>query len=89
MKCRRCIYFEPLRDAACLNEEEMGRSFGHCSRWHHGASVSETTVRRDEAWVEDREGWGNVVGIDFGCSLFESAEIAVAPVEPDDEGLLR
>jgi hypothetical protein len=28
-------------------------------------------MKLNEAWVEDDEGWGNVVGPDFGCVLFD------------------
>jgi hypothetical protein len=46
-------------------------SFGHCARWIEGYGIKPETVKPNDAWVENDEGWGNVVGPEFGCVLFE------------------
>jgi hypothetical protein len=67
MRCADCKHFESQdRDGDTLKD------YGHCSRWHEGYRIRPEQVQRNEAWVEDDEGWGNVVGPDFGCVLFEN-----------------
>lgn len=62
MRCADCKHFEADGSPA---------GFGHCSRWHEGYGIAESDMATNEALVENDEGWGNVVGPDFGCVLFE------------------
>ena len=66
MNCKSCKYFE-------INED-VPKGYGHCGRWHEGYYVAMEEVKPNEVLVEDDEGWGNVVGPDFGCVLFEAKE---------------
>ena len=63
MRCADCKHWEA---------SEKSPEYGHCSRWHEGYHLKIADVAKNEAWVEDDEGWGNVVGPDFGCVLFET-----------------
>ena len=67
MRCADCKHFET---GTGLGHRKVAGS-GHCARWLHGYYIDPETMRRNEAWVEDDEGWGNVVGPEFGCVLFE------------------
>lgn len=67
MRCADCKHYEPDADRA---------GYGHCSRWHHGYGVILSDVAPNEAWVEDDEGWGNLVGQEFGCVLFQTTSTA-------------
>jgi hypothetical protein len=62
-----------VRCADCKHYDTTGHKngYGHCERWHHGYGVDIRDVAENEAWVEDDEGWGNVVGPECGCVLFE------------------
>ena len=62
MRCADCKHF--------IAEE--GTPYGSCSRWHKGYGIGMDEVGLNECLVEDDEGWGMVVGPDFGCVLFES-----------------
>lgn len=52
--------------------------YGYCTRWHEGYGVRMEDVALNEAWVENDEGWANVVGPDFGCVLHEKHASIVA-----------
>lgn len=67
MRCADCIHYETAGDT------NPPAGYGHCSRWHAGYDVVIFDVARNEAWIEDDEGWGNVVGPEFGCVLFEQS----------------
>lgn len=60
-KCSTCRHFTP---------EESG--FGSCARWRMGYGISADELASDEALVENDEGWGMLVGPDFGCVLHNS-----------------
>lgn len=68
MKCSHCRFFSnrPHEGAPSIIPGS-----GHCTRWHSSYQEPET-VTSDMVWVEFDEAWGNVVGPDFGCILFES-----------------
>ncbi len=68
MRCADCRYFEQSNEAHGYLGME---NFGHCGRWHEGYHL-EAPLSPNEAWVENDEGWGSVVGPDFGCVLFEA-----------------
>ena len=70
MRCGDCKHFEKEEGVSRFRDTQVG--FGHCGRWHEGYLVEISDVASNEAWVEDDEGWGNVVGPDFGCVLFEA-----------------
>jgi hypothetical protein len=70
MRCADCKYFD----------KEDGRpdvlaGSGRCTRWKEGYRnhVPPGWMQPNEAWVENDEGWGNVVGPEFGCVLFRDA----------------
>ena len=49
---------------------------GQCTRWHMGYldAIDEWVLDGPKgAVVEFDEGWGNMVGPDFGCVLFEQS----------------
>ena len=66
MRCNACKHFELI---AVQEFAKVPQGSGHCERWHEGYHVDD--MQPNEAWVENDEGWGNVVGPDFGCVLFE------------------
>ena len=63
MRCGDCKFFEI---------DEGNPAFGHCSRWHEG--YKDIDMKHNEVHVENDEGWGNIVGAEFGCVLFELME---------------
>lgn len=68
MRCADCKFFEK-------NERNLpADGFGHCSRWKHGYHHKKEGFKPNDVLVEDDEGWGNAVGPEFGCVLFERRE---------------
>lgn len=65
MLCKDCAHFSPDKDSA--------RGFGQCRRWHASYSVTEPDMAINEVNVEIDEGWGMIMGPEFGCVLFEAA----------------
>ena len=56
--CKTCAHFVPESDG-----------YGSCSRWLRGYAVKLEDMTSNDVLVEDDEGWGMVVGPDFGCVL--------------------
>lgn len=46
--------------------------FGECSRWNYGYYVSLDKIASHEVIVENDEGWGAMIGPNFGCVLHEA-----------------
>lgn len=73
--CKSCKHFSPIPPwdpVTSLVDDKSGKH-GTCLRWHRGSFVATPGMETNEAWVEDDEGWANVVGPDFGCVLHEVA----------------
>lgn len=66
------IDVDKWRCADCKSYEhnENGDGYGHCARWERG--YADRSIGKNEAWVENDEGWCNVVGPEFGCVLFDA-----------------
>ena len=67
MRCADCKHFEPETGALA----KLWPGHGHCSRWHQSYGENPAEMKPNDAWVESDEGWGNMVGPEFGCVLFE------------------
>ena len=65
--CRNCRHFE-------AKIGELG--FGSCNRWLTGYDVFICHMANNDVLVENDEGWGMVVGPDFGCVLGEPKDPA-------------
>jgi len=65
--CKNCKYFSL--------DDNYKNGWGACKRWtysyqHH----PKLRLKPDEIQVEIDEGWGAMMGPDFGCVLFEKAD---------------
>ncbi len=60
--CKNCLHFE---------EGDSVTGFGHCSRFHYGYTELVRNLSSNEILVEDDEGWGAIIGPEFGCVLFK------------------
>ena len=63
--CRDCKYFKVDKDRP---------PYGDCHRWNIGygyASAVPFEMPLNEVVVEDDEGWGMLMGPEFGCNLYE------------------
>lgn len=68
-RCGTCHHFTPERDG-----------FGSCARWAQGYGSQD--LAPNEVCVENDEGWGMIMGADFGCVLYLPAESgASSPAE--------
>lgn len=65
--CKDCKHFETETPYRGCHPE----GFGHCGRWHEGYHVATKDLAPNEVLVESDEGWGNIVGAEFGCVLHE------------------
>lgn len=66
--CRSCRYFRVSGDGTYTTGLAP---LGECCRWRVGyRSMEETPM--NEVQVEGDEGWGAIMGPDFGCVLWES-----------------
>ncbi len=61
-RCETCTHFSSAARQA---------PYGSCGRWHRGYLTPVDTIGLDEVLVEDDEGWGMIVGPQFGCVLHE------------------
>jgi len=63
-RCHSCAHFAPgeLRDP----------EWGSCGRWKLGYGFLPTDCQPDEVIVENDEGWGAIMGPNFGCVLWEA-----------------
>lgn len=50
--------------------------YGHCDKWHADYGLTKEDVAKNEVVVESDEGWGAIMGPDFGCVLHEELVIA-------------
>lgn len=64
MKCKDCIHWIKSED----------RHLGSCSRWLYGYGYELKDIPINEVLVEDDEGWGAMMGPEFGCVLWEAKE---------------
>lgn len=72
-RCETCKHWEPDRptDAPVPGWPAARRDMGTCRRWSHGYDREYLALPVDGCHVEDDEGWGNMVGAQFGCVLHE------------------
>ena len=74
MRCADCKHFVLRGSPQDVNTYVADDPpFGRCIRWHAGYRLPDDGLQLNEAWVENDEGWANVVGPEFGCVLFEAA----------------
>jgi hypothetical protein len=66
--CRDCKHFELFN----AGERSFPKPFGGCGRWYVG--YGNYDLKLNECQVEGDEGWGMIVGPEFGCVLFEPVE---------------
>lgn len=59
--CETCSHFR-VQEFAPL---------GKCSRWNYGYGYVPSDLPFNEVLVEDDEGWGSLMGPQFGCLLHE------------------
>ena len=52
-----------------MHFQSPNNSFGNCSRWAKG--YGDDPLADNEVIVEDDEGWGAVMGPQFGCVLWQ------------------
>ena len=64
--CKTCKHFRPGS-----YKDERGKGFGHCERWRYGYRERVEDCPTNELIVENDEGWGAIMGPDFGCVLWE------------------
>ena len=66
-RCKTCKHFTP--------DPKQG-PYGSCERWqagyYHYAKISDL-LPLNEVRVENDEGWGAIMGPEFGCVLWETA----------------
>ena len=67
MRCAGCKHFE--RGIKYGHPDWPGS--GHCARWTDAYGANAKALKPNECWVESDEGWGNIVGPEFGCVLFD------------------
>lgn len=60
MRCKDCKHFVP-------DQNRVG--FGECTRWRVG--YNDEGLALNECLVEGDEGWGMLIGEEFGCVLYE------------------
>lgn len=67
--CRNCTFWRP-RDNTRLGGTE---NLGECGRWRHEVSgnFDKSTVPANGVVTEYDEGWGALMGPEFGCVLWE------------------
>ena len=65
--CKDCTHFEPYDDSH--PNHYFSPPFGGCGRWE--VSYSTPQLKLNECQVESDEGWGMIVGPEFGCVLWE------------------
>ena len=59
--CGNCKHFTP---------HKKWKDYGECERWAYGYGTSIYEIAKNEVIVENDEGWGAMMGKDFGCVLF-------------------
>lgn len=74
-RCKNCRHFSNIESPP----------YGECGRWNRGYRFDHDRMPLNEVLVEDDEGWGMVVGPDFGCVLFEEGHSALADTPSDSE----
>jgi hypothetical protein len=68
--CKDCRHFSLEK-----NPYRHQDGFGYCSRWKAGYHIDPKTLADNEVLVEDDEGWGALMGPNFGCILFEAKPV--------------
>lgn len=66
-RCKDCKHYEPIRKVSHSGSGLLG----YCGRWHQGYGSSDE-VKSNEVIVENDEGWGAMMGPEFGCVLWEA-----------------
>ena len=67
--CKDCKHFEPFSDDHS-GSTAFRRPFGSCARWE--ISYGNPPLKLNECQVESDEGWGMIIGPEFGCVLWEA-----------------
>lgn len=62
MWCSNCKHFVP---------DSQRKPLGSCGRWNVGYGYDVAKMPYNEVLVENDEGWGMLMGPNFGCILFE------------------
>ena len=70
--CKDCKFFS--RDGWAIKDSAKERGFGQCTRWRFGYGHEIETCLIDELIIEDDEGWGAIIGPEFGCVLFKEKD---------------
>lgn len=76
MRCKDCKFFDKE------NGIPEWPGSGHCDRFIEGyySNVNSIGLKPNDCWVENDEKWGNRVGPEFGCVLFEEKSTSVQDV---------
>jgi hypothetical protein len=53
---------------------DPSRRLRGCERWKDGYRFKFEDIQNNEVNVENDEGWGALMGPDFGCVLFEAKQ---------------
>ncbi len=65
--CRNCKHFDL--------DDKYKNGWGACRRWMYSYQhLPKLRAKSNEIQVEFDEGWGAMMGPDFGCVLFEESE---------------
>jgi len=65
--CKDCKHFQ--RGSLPSLGPYLDEGFGACDRWEIG--YHDADLKPNECQVEGDEGWGMIVGPEFGCVLWE------------------
>lgn len=69
MKCKHCRHFNL--------DDEYKNGWGACRRWTFSyQDHPKLREKSNEIQVEIDEGWGAMMGPDFGCVLFEKIKMS-------------
>lgn len=72
--CKSCIHFIPA------DGTRYEKRLGSCKRWEVGYSGA-AVLPLNEVIVENDEGWGAMMGPDFGCVLHEPISTPIGQFE--------
>lgn len=64
--CKDCRFFQP--------DTSRRVQYGSCERWNVGYGYNVTKMPLNEVLVENDEGWGMLMGPEFGCVLWEAQQ---------------
>lgn len=66
-RCNTCKFFSAMREPS----RGVPQGWGGCDRWYFGYGLPDDPLQSNELIVEDDEGWGALMGPDFGCVLHQ------------------